>query len=236
MKTLSEFLNEGVYDPAIFKVIFLAGGPGSGKSYVARNLALRQLGFITINSDVPFEYIMKKVGLSLEMPETEEYERNLVRDSAKMMTKNKMDYAIGGRLGLVVDGTGKDFSKIMKLKTALESKGYESAMIFVNTDLETALSRNKMRERSVPEKLVIQYWNEVQSNMGHFQNKFHRNFYIVDNSDKKSVRESVSEINEAVVSNMMRVFKEIKKWSTRPPIKPEAKAWIQEQLNKKAIM
>ena len=28
-------LLEGVYDPNIFKAFFMAGGPGSGKSYVA---------------------------------------------------------------------------------------------------------------------------------------------------------------------------------------------------------
>ena len=28
-------LEEGVYDPGIFKAIFLAGGPGSGKSWIA---------------------------------------------------------------------------------------------------------------------------------------------------------------------------------------------------------
>ena len=34
MKTFYE-LQEGLYDPNIFKAFFLAGGPGSGKSYVA---------------------------------------------------------------------------------------------------------------------------------------------------------------------------------------------------------
>ena len=31
-------LNEGLYDKGIFKAVFLAGGPGSGKSYVAKQL------------------------------------------------------------------------------------------------------------------------------------------------------------------------------------------------------
>ena len=30
-------LNEGVYDPGIFKAFFLAGGPGSGKTFVTRS-------------------------------------------------------------------------------------------------------------------------------------------------------------------------------------------------------
>ena len=37
MKTFDQ-LQEGVYDPNIFKAFFLAGGPGSGKSFVAQKL------------------------------------------------------------------------------------------------------------------------------------------------------------------------------------------------------
>ena len=35
---LKDILNEGVDDPGILKAVFLAGGPASGKSYVASNL------------------------------------------------------------------------------------------------------------------------------------------------------------------------------------------------------
>ena len=35
MKTLKQ-LQEGLYDPNIFKAFFMAGGPGSGKSYVVK--------------------------------------------------------------------------------------------------------------------------------------------------------------------------------------------------------
>lgn len=33
-----EFIKEGVYDPGILKAFFMAGGPGSGKSYVATEI------------------------------------------------------------------------------------------------------------------------------------------------------------------------------------------------------
>ena len=38
MIKLIDLLTEGVYDKGIFKAVFLAGGPGSGKSYVAKQL------------------------------------------------------------------------------------------------------------------------------------------------------------------------------------------------------
>ena len=38
MIKLVDLLKEGVYDKSILKAIFMAGGPGSGKSFVTRGL------------------------------------------------------------------------------------------------------------------------------------------------------------------------------------------------------
>ena len=35
MRKFQQYITEGVYDPSIFKAFFLAGGPGSGKSWVS---------------------------------------------------------------------------------------------------------------------------------------------------------------------------------------------------------
>ena len=57
-------MDEGVNDPHIFKAVFLAGGPGSGKSFVA-NKMLSGTGLRTINSDDIYEYMMRKAGKQL---------------------------------------------------------------------------------------------------------------------------------------------------------------------------
>ena len=44
-------LEEGVNDPSIFKAVFLAGGPGSGKSFIVGKTALSSLGMRIVNSD-----------------------------------------------------------------------------------------------------------------------------------------------------------------------------------------
>ena len=64
MITYERFLKEGVYDPNIFKAVFMAGGPGSGKSFIA-NKTTGGLGLKIINSDSPFERFLKREGLSL---------------------------------------------------------------------------------------------------------------------------------------------------------------------------
>ena len=53
MKTFTD-LQEGVYDPNIFKAFFIAGGPGSGKSFVVRKTT-GGLGMKVVNSDDIFE-------------------------------------------------------------------------------------------------------------------------------------------------------------------------------------
>jgi thymidylate kinase len=56
-------------------------------------------------------------------------------------------------------------------------------MIFVNTSIDTALARNAKRARSVPESIVVKSWNDVQSNIGKFNNMFRQGMIIVDNND-----------------------------------------------------
>ena len=80
-----QHLSEGVYDPGIFKAFFLAGGPGSGKSFVTQS-AFAGTGLKVVNSDTTFERNLKKANLSLSMPDEEEYFRNIVRAKAKMTT------------------------------------------------------------------------------------------------------------------------------------------------------
>jgi len=181
MKTFSA-LQEGVYDPNILKAFFLAGGPGSGKSYVVRRTT-GGLGMKIVNSDNAFEKLLKDAGLSLKMPPEEEKPRDVVRTKAKAITKSQQKNYVEGRLGLIIDGTGRDFEKIAKQARELQGLGYDTHMIFVNTSLDTALERNAKRARSVPEPIVVKSWKDVQSNIGKFSQFFRRNFIVVDNND-----------------------------------------------------
>ena len=210
-------LQEGLYDPNIFKAFFLAGGPGSGKSFVT-NRAFGGTGLKTINSDNAFERSLKKNGLSLKMPEDEAEARDILRDRAKAMTGSQMDLSIRGRLGLVIDGTGRDYDKIKEQKALLDQLGYDSYMIFVNTTLEVALERNSKRERSVPEYITRKSHAIVQANIGKFQNTFGmRGMIIIDNS--KDDKELTTQI-------MDRCSKAVRKLLTNKIQSYTAKRWM----------
>ena len=181
MKYFNE-LQEGVYDPNIFKAFFIAGGPGSCKSFVVRRTT-GGLGLRVINSDDAFEHQLKKANLSLKMPASETEPRDIVRARAKQTTASRKAGYLEGRLGIIIDGTGRDYDKIAKEATQLQQLGYDTYMIFVNTSLDVALERNAMRPRSIPEKIVTKSWRDVQQNLGKFSQFFRQGLVIVDNND-----------------------------------------------------
>ena len=193
-------LQEGLYDKHIFKAFFLAGGPGSGKTFVTRG-AFGGTGLRVINSDTAFENALKKNNLSLKMPEDEAGARDLLRIRAKATTDKTMDLSLQGRLGMVVDGTGRDYDKIKNQVASLRQLGYDCYMVFVNTSLDVALERNRKRERSVPEYITRKSWQGVQSNIGRFQNLFGMsNMIIVDNSkdDRELTTIVMAKVDKAV--------------------------------------
>ena len=215
-------LQEGVYDPNIFKAFFVAGGPGSGKSFVVRKTT-GGLGMKVVNSDDIFEKLLDKEGLSKKMPESEKEPRDIVRQRAKRLTAKKKENFIEGRLGLIIDGTGKDYDKIARQATKLKQLGYDVHMIFVNTSLDVALERNQKRDRTVPESVAIKSWNNVQRNIGKFSQYFRQNFVVVDNNDPLE--------NDGMIFNS--VFKQVKRLANKKVVNPVAQMWIKSELDKK---
>jgi len=223
MKTYKE-LQEGLNDPNIFKAFFLAGGPGSGKSYVVRKTT-GGTGLQVVNSDDAFERYLKQAGLSQKMPEDETDQRDVERQRAKKVTDARKGGYLGGRLGLIIDGTGKDYDKIAKQSIQLRQLGYDTHMIFVNTSLDVALERNAKRERSVSNSIATNSWRSVQSNIGKFSQHFRQNFIVVDNND--------ADAKDPQVFN--DVFKQIKRLLKNKVKSPIAKQWVMQQMKDKGI-
>jgi dephospho-CoA kinase len=215
MKTFQD-LQEGVYDPNILKAFFLAGGPGSGKSYVIARGA-GGMGFRVVNSDEVFEKKLKDAGMSLDIRELDPEVRDTIRAKAKKVTSGRQANYIEGRLGLIIDGTGQDYDKITNQATKLKQFGYDVHMIFVNTSLDTALERNAKRPRKLPNSIVTQSWSNVQKNIGKFSQYFRRNFMVVDNND------STEDV-------MTPVFKQVKSLAKRKVQNTTGLNWMAQEL------
>ena len=226
-KTLQEvrdYIYEGVYDPGIFKAFFLAGGPGSGKTFVTQS-AFAGTGLKLVNSDVKFERDLRKANLSLKMPDEEKYFRDRIRQGAKEFVGKQMDQYLKGRLGMIIDSTARDYSSIQRQYNLLRNIGYDCYMVFVNTSLEVALERNRTRSRSIPEYIVQKSWKGVQANMGAFQKVFgHSKMLIVDNNrdDKELVTQTLNTASRFIRSRLR----------TKPETQI-AMSWIKRELEAK---
>ena len=242
----SEFkleLLEGVYDPGIFKAFFLAGGAGSGKSYSAEKATgsaagkfqwddsiskltpgkVGPYGLKVVNSDEQLEYGLMKAKMSANMKAytSGEVERKeLIRTKAKKVTAKREQLWIQGRLGLIIDGTAKDLTKLGIKKKALEDVGYDTYMIFVNTSLDVAIQQNNSRSRKLPDQIIRDTWNEVQGIKDQLANLFPGGFVEIVN-------------NRAGEDVFRKAFVQVGKLIKKPPTKPAAKMWIAHELEQK---
>ena len=223
MRKFQQYITEGVYDPSIFKAFFLAGGPGSGKSWVSKR-ALSGMGMKVINSDNAFVSKLKREKLTLDFATHNEKEiiaRDKIRSKSKRIAGMQLNMALEGRLGLIIDSTARDVEKISIQAADLRKIGYDIHMVFVNTSLDVALERNRNRPRKLPDAIIINSHKQIQKNMGRLQRIFGaRNFVVVDNN------EPAEDVNPTV-------HKRIRGMIGRAPTSYQAVKWIHRELEKR---
>jgi len=235
-----EKVTEGVNDPGIFKAVFLAGGPGSGKTFAARHLFgmpdsvnISMSGMKMVNSDKELKFLLNKYGFGTDldnMPDelfnqltiSDDDDYSGFRDYSKSLTKQRMNLYTDGRLGVIVDGTGHNWKNVRKEKKELEKLGYDTYMIFVNTTLEVAQQRNQERDRILPPKLLKDSWNDVQKNRGAFKSLFTKNFKEVQNSENLNDKQ-ISKKFGSLARRYIKVFMD------KPITNKIARSWIKKQ-------
>ena len=236
---LLEVLSEGVYDPGILKAVFLAGGPGSGKTTVSSQVLGVQFnsfavsGLKPVNSDKFFEYLLRVNNLPTDLSKVSKAEFDRItagpasiRSQAKSLMQSQLTQYLVGRIGLIIDGTGDNVEKISNQSSELKDKfGYDTAMIFVNTSLEKAIERNNARERVLPEKLVVDSWNAAQKARDEYERIFGANFYEIQNDKDTRPGEPVP-VDKAVE-------KRVDAFLRTPVANPVGKEWIKSELEAK---
>lgn len=206
-------VDEGVHDPHTFKAVFMAGSPGAGKSTIANKL-FAGTGLKSLNVDA-FWQLYKAKG------KEGNYERYW--ELYKSQEKNFLD----GRLGLIIDGTAKNPERMAQVKQTLEELGYDTAMVFVNTSLETSMNRvinraqsaGKDAGRAIDPQFVKDTWEKTQKGLGALQSLFGGQFFIVDNNRGEP--------------NVAYVAKTMKRWLAQTPNKPAAREWMKQQIELK---
>lgn len=245
----SNLINEGVFDDGILKVVFTAGGPGSGKSFLAdlifgvrdasgkpyfENASfLGKTGLKYVNSDKFFEKQLKDNNIDagdLQRIEKEDPKlwnkiQGASPNSLRNIAKGKLEMLKGffesGRIGMLVDGTGGKYDKMVRQKEAAEALGYDTMLLFVDTSEEIAVERNANRDRKLPEKKVRELWSDVQNNKQGFQDLFGDKMVIVNNDRFGPPPEDVVE--------------ELNKFVSAPVQNPIGQVWIEDELEMRGV-
>ena len=217
MENWRKFLKENAeqyFEPGSFKAIFMAGGSGTGKSVTLERLNLQEFGMNLINPDTHFEKFLKDAGLPLDITSHEGEEKKqscrLFNDAMKQAQSDRESLA-AERKGIIVDGTGGALHKIKNPNKDLKALGYDTAIIFLNADVETVLrragERTRMGGRKLKPEKTERSHNAVQRNKEIYKEMFGENFFEIevsgneqDDQVRQDIEERVDEARERIVS------------------------------------
>ena len=188
-----ELLSEGINDKGILKAVFLAGTPSSGKSYVISKISDGKIEPRIVNTDKMLEFL-----------KAFEAERWLsVADVVKRTTKNQLSNYLNSMLPLFIDGTSSKPSSLLRRNGILKSLGYDSAIIWVDTSLQTSLKRARKRfedgGREVPDAVVKKIYDELTGLKKYYASEFN-NFTEILNDDGELIDKVILQAYKKVSS------------------------------------
>lgn len=85
------------------------------------------------------------------------------------------------KMPVIINGPADDLNSISSIKQILESYGYDTLMVFVDTTNQASQERNQKLSRMMVESIRVEKWNIAQQNKNVFESMFH-NFIYFDNS------------------------------------------------------
>ena len=164
-QAISTRLEESANAPLAKKAIFMAGAPGSGKSYLANKIA-GMGGLRIVDIDLFAEIIAKKYDIDLhDWSSMTDEETELLYQLAWKKNRKRLDVLAANGRNILIDGTGKDVTRLKELVEELTALGYRCGMAYVSVSLETALKRNARRDRREDPHFVEQTWHASSKNL-----------------------------------------------------------------------
>lgn len=210
MKLRDYMLNESIQDKGIFKACFMAASPAAGKSYVIKKISV-QIQPRVVNSDTWTEFLK-----AFDLEKWKDQYGYKIRH----LTEEQLILYLNSMLPLWIDSTSSAPSNVFRRNGILESMGYDTGMIWINCDIETAKRRAKDREkeigRSVSEEYIEAVYKKIQPLKGFYKSKF-KFFVEIDNND--------GELTDEVV---ISAYKKAQNFFSEPVVNPIGKQNIEK--------
>lgn len=251
---------EGVNDPHIFKAIFMVGPMGAGKSTVAQQLVgvgikqirdnegkvtntirTQQTGLRSLNLDNFNELFIKKV-----QPEGGILPASQLQKSWQNVQKQKANY-LDGRLGLLIDGSGRNMTDVFENLRKLLILGYDVACIFVNITADESVHRAKERAARQAEEAKAKAEAEAKAKglpppdenkqyVGRsinepFQRATHAQVQKNLPKFQQLFKDNFFYVDNTNTPDLTEIQKQVNRFLSTPPSKPAALQWIQQQRN-----
>lgn len=160
---LHEDINRGIY-----KAIFVTGGPGSGKDIIIR------------------EAIAEDKCVEMNYVQTQSVLNNLHK------TNDFRVESVLRRSPLIINGPAEDFNTINTIKEQLQSLGYSTMMVFVDTTNEASQQRNEKLSRMMTESVRQEKWIQSQTNKEVFNTVFDTFVYFDNTGSLDTIEEDIT--------------------------------------------
>lgn len=190
---LTSLLSESINDKAIFKALFVAGFPGSGKTTMIKAVHDGSLPVMQVNSDVWTEYYMK-------------FDRRAWDDIGKLVKRHSLSnvyHNLNALLPLYVDSTGTNPNMFKRRVEILTEYGYDLKMIMIDVDIETSKARAKKREegggRVVDMKYIDKAYDQIKGDIGMYKKNI-PDYKTIRNNDGEFGPKFLKKISNEVFS------------------------------------
>jgi len=227
MRLTDFLLTEGINDKGIFKAVFMAGHPGAGKTFTLSKIKSGQVEPRWVNTD---RLYIEKDRLDKMAVDSRfrDFAKNWnegwtnIRGDVKRVSKNQLALYINSVLPLAVDGTSNNRPVTIRRKGLLESYGYDTAMIFVKTSLETAIKRAEERGKAMGRKVdpdfIKNAYQEIEDSKSYYRGKF---------DDWNEISNDEGELTESVIK---KAFLHMSNFYSKPISNPDGKKFRDKMI------
>lgn len=169
-----------------WQAVFFMGPAGAGKSFVRAKKYMKYMNFKLIDPD---EVLKSHPDYDPESP----YK---LHEWSKEVSNTEFQSIVTGDTGdpVVVDGTGRNSSDLIKKIKVAEESGYRTFLVYVWVPFSVSIYRNRNRDRFVPETVIEKQFRELTQSFKVVKS-FVDKYKVIPNYDSNEEARAMQDMN-----------------------------------------